>query len=215
MLYSFDRRGVRKTIDEAVRRVSTDEKWSQAEFDQMQPLISKIVERNQQTFEDLIHMHIGNVDRSRIERVMNSFWLYWPLSYQIKAAKWMGHVLADRSFGGQTNLGGAWALDRLADQFRQRVENNPEFQQQLKDNEDLWFVGSMLLPIAPWDAGVSLNKLVRYAGGNVLDLWPEYAGLDNPGDYAVKMLEMGPLYTVKLAQRLWAQYGSEDKKEAA
>jgi hypothetical protein len=29
------------------------------------------------------------------------------------------------------------------------------------------------------------------------------------------MLEMGPLYTVKLAQRLWAQYGSEDKKEAA
>jgi hypothetical protein len=215
MLYSFDRRGVRKTIDEAVRRVSKYEKWSQAEFDQMQPLISKIVERNQQTFEDLIHMHIGNVDRSRIERVMNSFWLYWPLSYQIKAAKWMGHVLADRSFGGQTNLGGAWALDRLADQFRQRVENNPEFQQQLKDNEDLWFVGSMLLPIAPWDAGVSLNKLVRYAGGNVLDLWPEYAGLDNPGDYAVKMLEMGPLYTVKLAQRLWAQYGSEDKKEAA
>lgn len=216
MLYSFDRRGVRRTIDEAVRRVSKYEKWSQAEFDQMQPLISKMVERNQQAFEDLIHMHIGNVDRSRVERVMNSFWLYWPLSYQIKAAKWMGKILTDRSFGGQTNLGGAWALDRLADNFREGVQNNPGFQQQVKDNEDLWFVASMLLPIAPWDAGVSLNKLVRYAGGNVLDLWPEYAGLDNPGDYATRMLEMGPLYTVKLAQRLWDQYLSDkDKKEAA
>lgn len=216
MLYSFDRRGVRRTIDEEVRRVSKYEKWSQAEFDQMQPLVSKLVERNQQAFEDLIHMHIGNVDRSRIERVMNSFWLYWPLSYQIKASKWMGHVLTDRSFAGQTNLGGAWALDRLADNFRQGVENNPGFQQQLKDNEDLWFVASMLLPIAPWDAGVSLNKLVRYTGGNVLDLWPEYAGVDNPGDYATRLLEMGPLYTVKLAQRLWSQYLSDkDKKEAA
>lgn len=74
----------------------------------------------------------------------------------------------------------------------------------------------MALPIAPWDAGVSLNKLVRYTGGNVFDLWPEYAGLDNPGDYALRMLEMGPLYTVKLANRLWDHFLSDkDNRQAA
>jgi hypothetical protein len=201
-LYSFDRRGVRQTIDETVRKVRKYEKWSQAEYDQMVPFINKLIERNQQTFNDLTQIHVGNINRSQLERTLNSFWLYWPLSYQIKATKWMVGLLTQRSFGQQTNLGGAFTLDRAAQRVREMTQN-PEFAQQMEDNEDWWFMASMLLPIAPWDYGMSLNRHVRYVGGNVLGLWPEYAGLDGPDDYLAKTLEMGPVYTVEMLQRLF------------
>lgn len=155
-LYSFDRRGVRNMIDEAVRRVRKYEKWTQAEYDQVVPFINKLVERNQQTFDDLTAVHIGNINRSRLERTLNSFWLYWPLSYQIKATKWMVGALTNRAFGQQTNLGGAFTLERAPDRVRE-LSQNPEFQQQMEDNEDWWFAASMLLPVAPWDVGISLN----------------------------------------------------------
>lgn len=201
-LYSFDRFGVRRSIDEAVRRVAKYEKWSQAEYDQMVPFVNKLVERNQQTFNDLVQIHIGNIDRSRLERTLNSFWLYWPISYQIKATKWMVGVLTQRAFGQNTNLGGAVALSRAADIVREEARVNPDFARQFEDNEDLFFMASMLLPIAPWDVGVSLNRAVRYVGGNVLDLWPEYQGLENPGDFASKFLELGPVYSAELLSRL-------------
>lgn len=204
-LYSFDKHGVRNSIDEAVRKVRKYEKWSQSEYDQMVPFISKLVERNQRTFDDLVNIHVGNINRSRLERTMNSFWLYWPISYQIKAAKWMTGLLTQRSFGQQTNLGGAFTLDRAAQRVREIIETTPDFQQQMEDNEDWWFAASMLLPMTPWDAGVSLNRVVRYTGGNVLGLWPEYEGLEDPGDYASKMFEMGPIYSVDLFNRLFSE----------
>lgn len=207
MLYSFDRRGVRRTVDETVRRVRKYEKWSQAEFDQMVPFVNRLVELNQKSFDDMLEVHLGNTSRTRLERVMNSYWLYWPISYQIKATKWMLGLMTNRAFGGQTNLGGALMLDRAAEVFRQQVATNPEFARQAKDNELLYFTASMLLPIAPWDFGQSLNRVVRYTGGNVLGLWPAYVDVNDPTDVIAKTLEMGPMYSAELLSRLADQFG--------
>jgi hypothetical protein len=73
----------------------------------------------------------------------------------------------------------------------------------------------MLLPIAPWDMGLSLNRGVRYVGGNVLGLWPEYQGLNDPGDYAQKFMELGPIYSAELFDRLISPlFGGDEQRPA-
>jgi hypothetical protein len=201
-VYSFDSKGVRRTVQQAAKQVQKYEKWTPEESAMMVPLVDKIIERNQRLMDDLLQVHIGNVNRSRLERVANSYWLYWPISYQIKAAKWMVRILSDRALGQKTNLGGAWTLDRMAEVFKEQANVSEDFQQQLEDSSPVWFMASMLLPIAPWDPGVSLNRYVRYAGGNGLGLWKAYAGLDTAQDWAMKFFEMGPIYTIKLAQQI-------------
>lgn len=202
MLYSFDRRGVSETISEAVRRVRDEDGWSQMEYDAMVPFLQKLTDVNQGTFDDLIRLYQGNPDRGRLERIANSFWLYWPITYQIKATKWLLDVTLNRAFGEQTNFGGIWTLDRAAEAFKQRLAENPQFAEEMDKNEDAWFMASMLFPISPSDIGVSLNKGVRYVG-SWLGIFPEYAGVEDPGDLGRKMLEMGPIYTGKLLQRVF------------
>jgi hypothetical protein len=211
-IYSFDSKGVRRTVQEAAKQVQKFEKWTPTESAMMVPLVDKIVERNQRLMDDLLQVHIGNVNRSRLERVANSYWLYWPISYQIKAAKWMVKVMSERALGQNSNLGGAWDIDRLAEMFKEQANGSEEFQQQLEDLSPIWFTASMLLPIVPWDPGVSLNRYVRYVGGNGLGLWKAYSGLNTAQDWAMKFFEMGPIYTIKLGQQITDSLFPGDEK---
>ena len=196
-LYGVDQVGVKKYIGDLVNQ----EGWTAAEQTAMAPLLNDIVIKMQRQFDDLYQMHVGNVDRSRLERVVNSYWLFWPASYMLKANKWMFSVLTEGAFGFKSGLGGAWALQELAKHYHQQYINDPQFRKLVDDNKDLEFALSQMLPVVPWSDGVSLNRLTRYVGGGLL--WPQYSNFD-PLDvtaWGSKMSDIGPLYSIKLDAR--------------
>jgi len=203
MVYGFDKNGVEATVMAEARRTALRDGWTAQEYTNLRPLLRQLVELNQKTMDDLVAVHVGNVDRSRLERLGNSYWLFWPLSYQIKATKWLVGALTQRAGGAQTNLGGLWTVNRLHDEFLKQTALSPEFREQMKNDETIWFTAGMLVPITPFDIGISLNRGVRYVGGNVLGWWPAYESLDDPFDLALKMLELGPIYTATLLQRIF------------
>jgi hypothetical protein len=43
---------------------------------------------------------------------------------------------------------------------------------------------------------------VRYVGGNLFHLWPEYTSIEGPEDVIVRMLSLGPIYTAELLTRV-------------
>lgn len=205
-IYGIDEKGARQYISDLIK----EQGWSREEFIQMQPLVDRVGQMMQKNFDDIYQMHVGNINRSRIERVLNSYWLYWPASYMLKANKWMFKVLTEGAFGHKINSGGAWTLQQLADYYHQKYVTSPQFQQFVDDNKDLEFMLSAVLPVAPWSDGVSLNRMSRYLGGSV-GLWPQYSNFDpmNLETWAGKMSEIGPLYSIPLAMDVSKNIGKD------
>lgn len=205
-IYGLDSKGAKKYIGDMVRQQG----WTEHEFKQMQPLVTEIVNGMQKRFDDMYQIHVGNVNRSRIERVANSYWLFWPASYMLKANKWMFNVLTEGAGGFKTNLGGAWTLNQLANSYHTRYVQDPKFRKLVDDNADLEFALSMVLPIVPWSDGVSLNRLTRQVGGFV-NLWPQYTNFD-PADvtaWSAKMADIGPVYAIQLVQQINKDLGKD------
>jgi hypothetical protein len=202
MMYNYAQRGVAKTIRQEAMEIKNNQHWTEQEWLNMAPFIDRLIELNQRTFDDIVAVHVGNISRSRLERVLNSFWLYWPISYQIKASKWLFDVMSNRAFGKQTNLGGAALFSYNQENFKEQMARNPAFRQQFQENEVLWFMASMMFPLTPVDVGVTLNRGVRYVGGNLFHLWPEYTSIEGPEDVIVRMLSLGPIYTAELLTRV-------------
>jgi GNAT superfamily N-acetyltransferase len=207
MWHDFDAKGVTKTLDGAIKEVRISDAWTPEEAMMMQPFLLKLGERQAQIYDDIAHIQLGNTDRSRLERALNSYWAYWPLSYQIKSTKWMVDLLTNRMFGRQTNLGGAYMLAHANEILVEEMKNNPDFAKTLEENPTLWLVGSMLFPAVPWDQGVSLSRIPRYIGANILHLWPDYAGINSPVDAVSKSLLLGPNYDAELGSRLLSEWG--------
>jgi hypothetical protein len=200
MLYSYDKKGVAFSIRHEAERIRRGDGWTEAQWIEMQPVISRLIEMNQKSFDDLVQLHIGNINRSRIERLLNSYWLYWPIGYQLKAGRWLTKVMLDGP--GGNNMLGAYQINRWTEDFRERLRVAPGFRKEFEDNEALWFAAAMFMPLTPFDMGVSLNRGVRYIGGNVLKIWPEYEGIDTPFDGIQRMISLGPIYTIQLLDSL-------------
>jgi hypothetical protein len=221
-------RDIAELLDEQLYRGLNDDKMgalegvlgeadrllNQAEMVEIAPLLQRIAEVNQNTYDDIVKVLIGNVNRSRMERLLNSYWLYWPLSYQIKATRWLFDVMTRRMGGRQTNLGGAFMVERMHQLHLQQLQNNPEYAEELEKHPTLWFAAQMLFPITPLDIGVSLSRPARYVGSWV-GFWPEYAKASNPGEAAVAILEMGPIYTAELLARINQEFDSGDQSSDA
>lgn len=103
----------------------------------------------------------GNANRSRAERFLNSYLLFWPLSYQVKSSKWLMRVLFDRAGGLPTNAAGAVILDRAAQAHQQLLATDQEYRDWYEKHPTMVFVAQMLLPITPDSMGVSLNPALR------------------------------------------------------
>jgi len=141
---------------------------------------SRIYERNAQLLGDLRAMMYGNPNRGQIERTLNSFLLYWPISYQIKATKWLLNILYGKIGGVQTGGLGAVALDRMQADHEKRMTEDPEYIKFFEENQALVFAAQMIFPVTPAGIGVSLSPLWR-------DLF-------FPTSKAV--LAVGPVYTI-------------------
>jgi hypothetical protein len=208
MLYGFDTKGVKATLDDEFEAIVAREAWTAEEAAAFEPFLQRLYELNEGTFQSIVTMFYGNANRSTLERVLNSYWLYWPISYQIKAGKWLYDVLTKGAFGGRTNLVGALRFDQLVDFHMDRLASDPEYAQHFEDYDDTWHAAQMFVPITPQGMGVSLNRLVRYAGA-AAELFDPYEGVDDPLNAVIKTLEFGPLYTKQLLQRVAAEHRSE------
>ena len=152
------------------------------------PLMERLMVINEQGWNDAARLIFGQVDRSNVQRLMNHPLLYWPVSYQIKATKWLAGLLFDRAFGIDTGAAGAVTLGMIHQQHKDRMLNDPEYARAVSENPTLLFFAQMLFPIAPWDMGVGLSPFTRLA---ISAMTAE----DETEGYRRNVFSVGPGYT--------------------
>jgi hypothetical protein len=152
------------------------------------PLMERLMVINEQGWNDAARLIFGQVDRSNVQRLMNHPLLYWPISYQIKATKWLAGLLFDRAFGIDTGAAGAVTLGMIHQQHKDRMLNDPEYATAVSSNPTLLFFAQMLFPIAPWDMGVGLSPFTRLA---ISAMTAE----DETEGYRRNVFSVGPGYT--------------------
>ena len=221
MMYDWDTIGVQQTADNAILREAQDALNAEeaaaiaADYEAMQPLIQQMTRIHQRIYRDVVHSFHGNVNRSNVERMANSYFLYWPISYQLKVAKVLFDTLTYRSFGRQTDLIGAWTVDRLTKEHAKRLAEDPGYREMFDEHPELWHAAAMFLPITPYDMGVSMSRFSRYTGsalGAQLGLWekdadyPDLTSLEGQLRFGQRLMQMGPLFTGELIGRLSREF---------
>jgi hypothetical protein len=187
-LYMWDKKGHRAGMEGMTDDILAENKR------EMSPLLQRLYELNEASYASHISVLRGNTNRSNLERILNSYWLYWPFSYQLKATRWLYNVLTDAA--GEGTLKNVVRLERLRQIHMDQFENNSEYAAMFENNPSLWRTAQMLLPITPGDIGVTLSRGPRYLGG-ALGVFPEYAAQD-PINMAGRMMVLGPSYTLEL-----------------
>lgn len=162
---------------------------------ELQPFVDAYTAGLKQSVTWATQVLYGNPSRTAIERTLNSFLLYWPISYQIKATKAMAQVLLDRSFGFKSNATGAALISDLYRQHKERLKTNAKYAQFFKDNYTALFLFNQLLPAVPDETGVSL--------GPVLRLPLQVArGYRTPQEALDKLTDVGIIYDKNLVMQL-------------
>jgi hypothetical protein len=207
--YNFDKYGVKQTIVGGPEMRA----WSVEVRTEMEPFITKLWQMNQRTHDSITGYFYGNNSRANWERVMNSYWLYWPISYQLKAARWLFDVTTKGALGYKTNLAGAAAYNQLVQMHKARMAKEPAYAKTFTDHPVLWGIAQMLMPITPADLGVSLSRPVRYAGG-ALHAWGAYKEASDPFSAAAAIMTMGSTYSSELLARLGGEFFPTRANEA-
>ena len=141
----------------------------------------RIYQRNAELLGDLRALMYGNPNRGQIERTLNSFLLYWPISYQIKATKWLLNVMYGKIGGVQTGGLGAYAIDQMQADHERKLVEDPEYGAFFEEHQTLVFAAQMLLPMSPAGMSVGLSPLLRDI------FFPETSK---------GVLSIGPVYTI-------------------
>ena len=206
-LYEFDQKGVKATLQESAARILDAE-----EMRVMQPLLDVLYESNEQMWRDVNRLYHGNPQRSTLERLANSYWLYWPISYQIKATKWLAGAMLDGSFGHDNGalLAGKYAA--WHEQHEERFKNNPAYAAMFKENPELWFMAQMVVPMTPDGLGVSLSRPTRLAG-SWAGIFGDYKQVQGPLTAASYITNLGPIYTWHLLQDIEDDIAGRDRFE--
>lgn len=197
-----------KEYDEFVRagrytgHPALDAELSRIADPRLAPIIERLMVINEQGWNDAASLIFGQTSRSNVQRLANHPLLYWPVSYQIKATKWLAGLLLDRAFGIDTGAGGMVTLGMLHQQHKDRMANDPEYATAVVSNPTLLFAAQMLFPIAPWDLGVGLSPFTRLA----LDM----ATSEADEGYRRNVFSVGPGYTYfSLLPRLFYEQSKE------
>ena len=201
--FNFDRQGVGKTVQEEYAQLFADEPKTAQAMAEQALVVQRVTEANQRLYDDLIATYLGNPNRNTLERVMNSYWLFWPISYQIKASKWLVKALTTQAFGRDTNALGLFQYGQLKEYFIDQMTHNEHFAKEWDGQEHLWQTAAMFFPITPEDIGVSLSRPVRTIGGMFAPGWFEPTfGSRDPLAALAYTFEIGPLYTHRLLRSM-------------
>jgi hypothetical protein len=198
-LYDIDTKGIRATLlqDATAQQLKNAQGPVSHLYDE---LLDKIYDAHVRNYQDIVHTFHGNVNRSNIERLFNNPMLFWPLSYQLKTAKWLVDLLT-KQFAGRygTEMLGTATLGVVLGHHTYAMENNPEYAKMFEEHPALWRTLGMLLPITPFDMGVFMARQTRYSGswiGAQLGLWdqdPSYP--QDPYNLVLRSLSVGPVFS--------------------
>lgn len=191
-MYKFDEKGVKKTVEDEAKLL-----FSPEEFIELQPVIQAIAAKNNDSYVSLKNILRGNPNRSNVEKILNSYWLFWPISYQLKAGKWFFKVMVDAEGGG--TLKNLAKFEYIRAKFETNIQRNEQFRNVFEQNPTLWQIARMILPMDPSEYGVSLGRPTRYTG-QMLGLIEQSAIPMDPLRAAVRSLSLGPLYLAELLQ---------------
>jgi hypothetical protein len=145
----------------------------------MGEIYGRLEQVQRQTLADIRKVIYGNPERSVFERVMNSYLLFWPISYTFKAAKWEMKVLFDSVGGLPTGAGGAYLFNQAYSAHLKAMKDDPAYANLIASNQTLLFVAQMMFPLNPTDPlSWSLSPVVKDAffGGTkqLADIGPVY-----------------------------------------
>jgi len=177
----------------------------------MTPFIQRMTKVHKANYREVVRSLHGNTNRSNVERMLNSYFMYWPISYQLKSAKTLIDVLTNRFGGRQTDLLGLWGYDRIMDQHKERLATDGKYQQWFIDHAEFWRAAGMFLPITPEDLGINASRITRYsmsAAGAAIGLWDkdeDYPDMGTPEgvmDAATRIAQLGPFYSIDLLNRI-------------
>jgi hypothetical protein len=202
LLYAIDTKGAKAAVIEGAAREGYTY-GANALFDEF---LDGLYRRHQEDFKSIQHILHGNVNRNNMERFLNSPLLYWPLSYQLKAGKWVFDLLTDRFLGAKTDLLGMGYLNYAIQRHDQLMESNKTYQGIFMNHPQLWQTMTMMLPMTPFDMGVFMARWTRYAGswgGAQLGAWEQNETY--PQDivsFIERSTKLGPLYSLDLMGRI-------------
>lgn len=158
-----------------------------------QPLLNAISRVEHQLVDDARRVFMGNPERSAVERLLNSYLLYWPISYQLKTGRTMVEVMTSKGLGLPTGSAGAVAWARLHDDHKRKLEEDPEYREFFDKNRQTLFMLQALIPMSPESIGVTLSPITRLAGAAI--------GAGQDADVMERLRRattVGPLYDAKL-----------------
>lgn len=203
--FNFDQKGVGKTVKQEYAELFSNEPQTAQAMAESALIVQRVTDANQALYDDLVKTYLGNPNRTTIERVLNSYWLFWPLSYQLKASKWLVRAMTQQAFGRDTNALGLYQYGQLREYFTDQLINNEEFALQFDGQEHLWQTAAMFFPITPEDVGVSMSRPVRTFGSMFFPGWFEPTfGTRDPIAGLAYTFEIGPLYTARLLRSMSA-----------
>jgi hypothetical protein len=142
---------------------------------------------NQGLFHELTSAFFGQENRSNIQRMANHPFLFWPISYQIKATKWLLRIMLENTAGVDTGATTGFAFQRAYDQHKARWATEERYRDSFARNKNLLFLAGMIFPIVPTELGVSLSPWTRMLMGQVTD---------QPYNRQFGGFGFGPVYTM-------------------
>lgn len=170
-------------------------------------VINRLAAINQSLHHDLTSAFFGQDNRSNLQRAANHPFLFWPISYQIKATKWLLKIMLDEAGGVDTGAAVGATFQKVYDEHRRRWVAEPAYRARFAENRTVYFLAGMIFPIIPTELGVSLSPFTR------MTLNPTY-------NRPFGVMGVGPVYTnLALIPRLIAEqskpgemFGSPDLK---
>jgi hypothetical protein len=198
--YGWTHEGPTKLVANEFKKFMEENGYTKAEFDQMVPAMESLASLHRKVYTDLTNVLVGRMDRSNLERVLDHIFVFWPMSYQIKASTWLFKTLLSR-YG----VVGAYTYT----QMRNKVVNDQGIQDWLTNNNAAAFMLDMLFPITPESVGVSTSRPVRYVGSWFNPtVWGTYQNNEpfNPLNVAQKTLNnLGLFRTLNYTSQIWSK----------
>jgi hypothetical protein len=172
--------------------------------------LTTMIVKNRQVYRDVIHTFHGNMNRSNIERLANSPLLWWPLSYQLKAGKWVFDMLTKQVGGAKTDLLGLGYFNFILQKHNEKYEHDTNYRAMFDDNMWTWRALGMMIPMTPMDMGVYMARWTRYSSDwlasqmGISEANPHYP--QTLGDFLDRSMGLGPMFTADLLKYIGDEF---------
>lgn len=175
---------------------------SYEEREMLRPLLQRLYDMNQESYNNMLALVRGNPNRTNIEKIVNNYFLYWPASYMIKATKWMMTTLMTHN--GELSGVNVVRAEQFAEAHYRAIADNPDYRAMYEDNPAAWRLATMFLPVSPQlsEIGASLGRPTRYVGG-ALGVFPKYQASEDPGKFFESVTSYGIGYTSEILQEVY------------